>query len=244
VKGRYSQSQLKEIAIFDIKLPDFCGSRRATIRAYIEENSIGRHDIVLGIQFIKQLGLIFDFQKCIVTWDNLKIPMRKHGSISPEELIILNDQDAEAPEIIHRAVDHIERTITSNEYSSHSYQSMILKCAHLTRDQQNTLMELFAQYSSLFDGTLGKVPNVKVHLELKPNSKPFCARAYKIPNNILNIARKEVEELCRIGVLEANVYSEWGAPCLFRAKKMVVSDSSLISDSSINVLSASLSIFL
>ena len=59
VKGRYSHSQLKEIAIFDIKLPDFCGSRRATVRAYIEENSIGRHDIVLGIRFIKQLGLIF-----------------------------------------------------------------------------------------------------------------------------------------------------------------------------------------
>ena len=96
---------------------------------------------------------------------------------------------------------------------------MILKCVHLTNDQQNTLMELFAQYSSLFDGTLGKVPNVEVHLELKPNSKLFCARAYKIPHNILNIARKEVEELCQIGVLESNVYSEWGAPCLFRAKK-------------------------
>jgi hypothetical protein len=53
VKGRYSHSQLKEIAIFDIKLPNFCGSFRATVRAYIEESSIGRHDIVLGIRFIK-----------------------------------------------------------------------------------------------------------------------------------------------------------------------------------------------
>jgi hypothetical protein len=35
VKGRYPQSQLKEIAIFDIKLPDFCGSRSATVRACI-----------------------------------------------------------------------------------------------------------------------------------------------------------------------------------------------------------------
>ena len=72
--------------------------------------------------------------------------MRKHGSINPEELTILNDQDAEAPEVIHRAVNRIERAITSNEYGSHNYQSMILKCVHLTSDQQNTLMELFAQY--------------------------------------------------------------------------------------------------
>lgn len=69
----------------------------------------------------------------------------------------------------------VECAITSNEYSTHNYQSMVLNCAHLTSDQQQILIELFASYSSLFDGTLGKVPNIKVHLELKPNSKPFCA---------------------------------------------------------------------
>jgi hypothetical protein len=55
--------------------------------------------------------------------------------------------------------------------------------------------------------------------QVKPNSKPFCAQAYKIPQNIFKIAREEVEEPCRIGVLEPNVYSEWGAPCLRKAKK-------------------------
>jgi hypothetical protein len=132
VKGRFSHPQLKEIAIFDMILPDFCGSHHVTIRAYIEENSIGRYDIVLGIRFIKQLGLIFDFLKCIVTWNTLSIPMRQHGSITPEELSIICDQDAEAPEIIHQAVKRIERAITSNEYDSHNYQSMVLKCVHLT----------------------------------------------------------------------------------------------------------------
>jgi hypothetical protein len=74
-------------------------------------------------------------------------------------------------------------------------------------------------FSSLFDGTLGKVPGTKVHLELKPNFKPFCSQAYKIPQSIFKITSDKVEELCCIGVLEPNVYSEWGAPCLFRAKK-------------------------
>ena len=219
VKGRYSQSFLKEIATFDIKLPDFCGSRCVTIRAYVEDKSIGRHDIVLGVRFIKQLGLIFDFKRSTVMWDNITTPMRQHGSITPDELLTIDAQDVEAPEIFQRATQRMERAITSNDYSSHNYQTMIFKCTHLTSNQQDTLLELFKNYSSLFDGTLGKVPNVKIHLDLKPNSKPFCARAYKIPHNILEIARKEVEELCRIGVLEANVYSEWGAPCLFRAKK-------------------------
>jgi hypothetical protein len=68
------------------------------VHAYIEENEIGRHNIVFGIQFIKQLGHIFDFQICIVTWDNHSIPMGQHGSINPEELAIINDQDAKASE--------------------------------------------------------------------------------------------------------------------------------------------------
>jgi hypothetical protein len=163
--------------------------------------------------------LIFDFKRQSVEWDELSIPMRKLGSISKEELSPIDPLDSEAPEIIQQATMRLERAITDNNYQSHNYKTMILKCKHLNPSQQDTLIHLFKQYSSLFDGTLGKIPEIKVHLELKPNSKPYCARAYKIPQNIFKIARQEVEELCKIGVLEPNVYSEWGAPCLFRAKK-------------------------
>jgi hypothetical protein len=96
---------------------------------------------------------------------------------------------------------------------------MILKCTHLSTSQQDEILNLIATYSILFDGTLGKMPNVKVNLELKPNAKSFCARGYKIPRHIFEIARKEVEELCRIGVVQADIHSEWGSPCLFTAKK-------------------------
>jgi len=81
------------------------------------------------------------------------------------------------------------------------------------------MLELFSKYAPLFDGTLGKIPNIKVHLDIRPGTRPFCAKAYRIPHHITGIAKKEVEELCRIGVLQKDIYSEWGAPCLFRPKK-------------------------
>jgi Reverse transcriptase (RNA-dependent DNA polymerase) len=145
--------------------------------------------------------------------------MQKSGSIKPEELTSAESQDVEAPTILQHTLRRMEKSITSNEYDEHNYRSMILKCNHLTHEQQDVLLELYSKYALLFDGTLGKVPNVQVHLDLKPNSKPFCARAYKIPHYITDIARKEVEELCCLGILQPDVYSEWGAPCLFRAKK-------------------------
>jgi hypothetical protein len=66
----------------------------------------------------------------------------------------------------------MERCITFNEYNDHNDRSMVLKCTHLSVSQQDDLLELFARYTLLFDGTLGKIPNLKIYLELKPNSKP------------------------------------------------------------------------
>jgi hypothetical protein len=124
--------------------------------------------------------------------------------------------------IVQKAMHPLDQQITSNNYNTHDFRSMILKCSHLSPYPQDELLKLFGKYSTLFDGTLGKVPGAKIHLDLKPDAKPFCTRAYKIPHHIFDVARKEVEELCCIGVLQVNVHSEWGAPCLFRAKKMEV----------------------
>jgi hypothetical protein len=57
VKGQYDMSHLKEIAFFDIKLPDFYNSRTISIRAYVEEETVGHHDIILGMQFFNSLVL-------------------------------------------------------------------------------------------------------------------------------------------------------------------------------------------
>ena len=58
-------------------------------------------------------------------WDDITTPMRQHGSITPNELLTIDAQDVEAPEILQRATQRMERAITSNDYSSHNYQTMI-----------------------------------------------------------------------------------------------------------------------
>jgi hypothetical protein len=103
----------------------------------------------------------------------------------PVELTTVSQNDSL---LLQKAVNCMDRTITSNTYYNHNYQSMILNCTQLTKLQQDELLSLFSKYSSLFDGTLGRIPNVNVHLELKPGAKPYCARAHKIPHHITAIA--------------------------------------------------------
>jgi hypothetical protein len=52
VKGRYAQSHIPEIALLNIKPPDFCNNFTVTIEAYVKEETIGYHDIILGVRFI------------------------------------------------------------------------------------------------------------------------------------------------------------------------------------------------
>jgi hypothetical protein len=86
---------------------------------------------------------------------------------------------------------------------------MVLSCTPLNTFQQDKVLHVFSKYAPLFDGTLGKIPNKKVHLELKQGGKPFCAKAYRIPHHIIDIAPQEVEELFYIGVLQNDMTISW-----------------------------------
>jgi ATP-dependent Zn protease len=58
--------------------------------------------------------------------------MRKLGTITKEELSPIDPLDTEVPQIIQQATNRLERAITDNNYNSHNYKAMILKCEHLT----------------------------------------------------------------------------------------------------------------
>jgi hypothetical protein len=92
------------------------------------------------------LVLIFDFTQCVVTWNDITIPMQQNGSIHSKELSPVDMQDIDAPEILQHATCHMERHITLNQYHKHNHQSMIFKCTHLSRTQQDVLLDLFDQF--------------------------------------------------------------------------------------------------
>ena len=81
------------------------------------------------------------------------------------------------------------------------------------------MISLFGNYEELFNGDLGKVPGPPVQLKLKPNSVPFCAKAYMVPNAIEHFAKQEIQKLVDVGALVKGVHSAWASPSFFRPKK-------------------------
>ena len=92
-------------------------------------------------------------------------------------------------------------------------------CTHLTEDQQQELLELLQDFEELFDGTLGDWKTEPVHLELKPDAKPYHGKAFPVPFIHKETLKKEVERLVEIGVLQRQPESPWASPTFIIPKK-------------------------
>jgi hypothetical protein len=157
VKGRYALSRLKESASLTIKLPDFRNNKSIDIQAYIKDKTVGRHDIIKEIDFIQQLGLIFDFQRKAVIWDEITLPMRPLGTIKMNELVPI-----EAPSILQKAINCLNQSISSNAYVEHDYPSMVLSCTHLSTYQQDKILTIYFLNTLLYSMEQWEIfPNIK-----------------------------------------------------------------------------------
>ena len=59
-----------------------------------------------------------------------------------------------------------------------------------------------------------------IEVELKPDAVPFAGKSYKIPQAYMDVTKKEVNRLYKIGILsKVKGGSEWAAPSFVIPKK-------------------------
>ena len=171
VDGRYASTRIEEMAEFTCQLPDFCESRVVTVKAYIDEDAVGQHDIIFGRRLCSELGLILDYKAKTVIWNELSIPMRNKSS--PQKIMNkLSDDpgDVDLPPFMKEATHRMTKGLQRNRYDKHNYRDMVVKCTHLDEKQQSIMLELFSKFKELFSGKLGRVPGPPVKLKLKKDA--------------------------------------------------------------------------
>jgi hypothetical protein len=89
----------------------------------------------------------------------------------------------------------------------------------LSADQQKKLLQLLMKYELLFDGTLGDWRTKLVSFHLKECALPSHGQAFSVPKIHKDNLIKEVERLCKLGVLEQQQASEWASPSFIIPKK-------------------------
>ena len=78
--------------------------------------------------------------------------------------------------------------------------------------ENNPTSRLVHKYSTLFDGQLGKVKDIKVKLELKEGATPRFFKPRSVPYAVREPIKEELDRLVSEGILSRIDYSEWGAP--------------------------------
>ena len=90
---------------------------------------------------------------------------------------------------------------------------------HLTNYEQQQLIKLLLEYEILFDGTLGDWHTKPVDLKLKPVAKAYHGRLFPIPHIHLQVLKREVKRLGKLGVLIKQPDLEWDSPTFIIPKK-------------------------
>ncbi|KAH9102024.1 hypothetical protein AeMF1_021330, partial [Aphanomyces euteiches] len=117
------------------------------------------YPLVLGLDFLIDQGMVFDFDKRIIVWDEIQMNMAT--------------QDLAATSITTKQV------ILDANYDMPKLEDMVPD--HLHPEEQLQLLQLIRRYHGVFEGRIGNIAMEPFVIPLKESAVPFAARPYPIP---------------------------------------------------------------
>ena len=141
-------------------------------------------DLILGTRTMRDLGIILDFKKQVITIDEIELPMQsiKEMPTSREKALKLTNSlaNSKEPKSTVETTNRVVRILDAT-YKKADLQAIAKSCTHLSSEEQNMLLELLTNYEPLFDGTLGAWKTTPISFELKEGAKPYHGREFPIP---------------------------------------------------------------
>jgi len=192
-------------------LPEFHPQRLIEWTFSVTEMPLN-YDMIIGRDLLSRLKMKIDFESECIEWDDVSVPM-KDIETPFQDIYYGQDDGAVAQEI-----DRI-KSILDAKYEPAEPAEIVAQCEHLSEEEKAKLLEVLEEYRDLFDGSLGKWRGEQYDIELKPDAKPYHARAFPIPRVHEQSLRLEVDRLCQEGVLRKINDSEWAAPTFIIPKK-------------------------
>ena len=170
------------------------------------------YDMIIGVDLMTELGIVLDFKNCEMHWSHRTVAM-KSRSATRQTSYQVNDSDP-----VLDATERMKRILDA-KYEPASLEEIATMNPELSPAQQAKLLKLLRKHSTLFDGTVGIWRDEQYKIELKPDARPYHARAYPIPRAYELTLKMEVDRLVKAGILRKVNRSEWAAPTFIIPKR-------------------------
>ena len=202
------------------KLPEFSNSKEITWDMDIGDLGVLEYDMIIGRDLLKSLGMIIDFKHGVLRWDDVTIPMNrtKNKNKNKKEFNEIF-QLATEPKTVQQATERVTKILDANYEKANLADVVKRHCCHLSSKRREAILNLLVQYEDLFDGTLGSFHTKPVHLELKKDAVPKHHKAFPVAKIHEVTLKKELDRLCKLGVLKKSSDSTWAAPTFIIPKK-------------------------
>ena len=220
INGFGGMSTLNEkVTLKQCILPEFSRSYRIDeINAFVHDNDTS-YDLIIGRDVLMQCGFSLDFENQVVKWMEMEVSMKSSRFWNSRQNVELAFVDWEGEQDGTDDKDCFITNILPSKYDNVTPEQVAEHQDHLTGQQREELTELLHEFPALFNGQLKHYPQSKVHLQLKPDAKPFQCRPYQVPFAHRELFKGELDRLVQQGVLEPANRSQWTAPTFITPKK-------------------------
>jgi hypothetical protein len=209
------------VRLEDCVLPEFSRSKKIEcINAIAFDAPASQCDVMLGRDYLHQLGMDPRFSTKKMVWMEHSLDMKSPGFWDdPVNLCSSLHQDADESVIKDKSDQHRATEILHAKYEKVDAMQVARDQKHLNEEQQRAPGKVLNKFTKLFDGTLGKHPHRKAHLELEPGAKPVHSKPCAVAKTHEQVFKDELEHLCSIGALERCGSAEWAALTFMVPKK-------------------------
>ena len=176
--------------------------------------------MIIGRDLLQALKMIIDFEYQGIRWDDVSIPMNRTKLVKgkKKELHAIF-QLATEPKTVQQATERVLRILDASYEKANLVEVVNKHCCHLSKDRRGKILNLLRQFEDLFDGTLGEFHTNPVHLDLKEGAVPKHHKPFPVAKIHEVTLKKELERLCKIGVLRKCSNSVWATPTFIIPKK-------------------------
>ncbi|MGH3053717.1 MAG: retropepsin-like aspartic protease, partial [Gaiellaceae bacterium] len=191
-----------QICTAAINLPEFNSSKKIVWEFHIHDADpkTQRYDVIIGRDLMHELGIKLDFEKCVIGWDGAEIAMREYRPFYTNDQAERELEESFASDHVSSTTERVMKILDAN-YQKADLKKLANDCTHLEAEDQHSLYLLLKDFEDLFDGTLGDWNTKPVDLKLKDDAKPYHSKPYDVAQIHWDTLGKEVERLCKLGVL-------------------------------------------
>jgi hypothetical protein len=170
------------VRLEDCVLPEFSRSKKIEcINAIVFDAPTSQYDVILGRDYLHQLGIDTRFSTKKMVWMEHSLDMKSPGFWDdPVNLYLALRVDIDEEAVDEEGDEHYAIEIKHAKYEKIDTMKVAREQKHLNEEQQLPLGKVLNKFSKLFDGTLGRYLHRKVHLEVEPNAKPVHSKPYSI----------------------------------------------------------------